>query len=168
MGGEGKDSGNGTPQPAAHLPFFSPLVAHHSAKRGSVERNLPIYDLRFTRYDLRGTVYDRGAFTASERRHARSAINTIRSVVIGNACPPPASRRDATDCIPSHPCPVKDNIKCVVPAGRFDAWCAASFYRASVPGGTWGICKVRGAICDVRFTICETGDYRTFGLKAGL
>ena len=46
MGGEGKGSGNGTPQPAAHLPFFSPLAAHHSAKRGSVERNLPIYDLK--------------------------------------------------------------------------------------------------------------------------
>ncbi|MBQ3851311.1 MAG: hypothetical protein II751_04280 [Bacteroidales bacterium] len=40
MGGEGKGSGNGTPQPAAHLPFFSPLAAHHSAKRDSVERNL--------------------------------------------------------------------------------------------------------------------------------
>ncbi len=48
MGGEGKGSGNGTPQPAAHLPFFSPLAAHHSAKRGSVERNLPICGVRFT------------------------------------------------------------------------------------------------------------------------
>ena len=47
MGGEGKGSGNGTPQPAAHLPFFSPLAAHHSAKRVIVERNLPICDLRF-------------------------------------------------------------------------------------------------------------------------
>ena len=47
MGGEGKGSGNGTSQPAAHLPFFSPLAAHHSAKRDSVERNLlAIYDLR--------------------------------------------------------------------------------------------------------------------------
>ena len=46
MGGEGKSSGNGTPQPAAHLPFFSPLVAHHSAQRASGERNLPIYDLK--------------------------------------------------------------------------------------------------------------------------
>ena len=40
MGGEGKGSGNGTPQLAAHLPLFSPLAAHHSAKRDSVERNL--------------------------------------------------------------------------------------------------------------------------------
>ncbi len=47
MGGEGKSSGNGTPQPAAHLPFFSPLAAHHSAKRGSVERNLPICGVQF-------------------------------------------------------------------------------------------------------------------------
>ena len=38
----------------------------------------------------------------------------------------------------------RDNRKCVVPAGRRGSWCAASFYRASVPGGTWGICKVRG------------------------
>ena len=52
MGGEGKGSGNGTPQPAAHLPFFSPLAAHHSAKRGSVERNLPICDLRFAGYGV--------------------------------------------------------------------------------------------------------------------
>ena len=36
----------------------------------------------------------------------------------------------------------RDNRKCVVPAGRFGAWCAASFYRASVPGGTRGICGV--------------------------
>ncbi|MBQ4442777.1 MAG: hypothetical protein II899_11855 [Bacteroidales bacterium] len=42
MGGEEKDSGNGTFQPAAHLLFFSPLAAHHSAKRDSVERNLRV------------------------------------------------------------------------------------------------------------------------------
>ena len=42
----GKGSGNGTPQPAAYLPFFSPLAAHHSAKRVIVERNLPICDLQ--------------------------------------------------------------------------------------------------------------------------
>ncbi len=53
MGGEGKRSGNGTPHPAAHLPFFSPpLAVHHSAKRASVERNLPIYDVRFTGFLL--------------------------------------------------------------------------------------------------------------------
>jgi hypothetical protein len=40
MGGEGKGSGNGTPQAAAHLPFLSQPAAHHSAKRDSVERNL--------------------------------------------------------------------------------------------------------------------------------
>ena len=28
------DSGNGTRQPAAHLPFFSPHAAHHSAAAG--------------------------------------------------------------------------------------------------------------------------------------
>ena len=50
MGGEGKGSGNGTPQPAAHLPFFSPLAAHHSAKRDSVERNLR------ARYDLQRAI----------------------------------------------------------------------------------------------------------------
>ena len=60
MGGEGKDYGNGTPQPAAHLPFFSPLAAHHSAKRASGERNLPMYDVRFATYEkgLRSPVYD--------------------------------------------------------------------------------------------------------------
>ena len=57
MGGEGKDSGNGTPQPAAHLPFFSPLAAHHSAKRGSVERNLPIYDLKSKVLRLKSYVF---------------------------------------------------------------------------------------------------------------
>ena len=56
MGGEGKGSGNGTPQPAAHLPFFSPLAAHHSAKRDSVERNLRVMcDLRGAICDLRFT-----------------------------------------------------------------------------------------------------------------
>jgi len=39
MGGEGKGYGNGTPQPVPISPFFSPLAAHHSAKRDSVERN---------------------------------------------------------------------------------------------------------------------------------
>ena len=57
MGGEGKGSGNGTPQPAAHLPFFSPLAAHHSAKRGSVERNLPIYDLKSKVLRLKSNVF---------------------------------------------------------------------------------------------------------------
>nr|MCR5549417.1 hypothetical protein [Bacteroidales bacterium] len=85
MGGEGKDSGNGTPQPAAHLPFFSPLAAHHSAKHGSVVRNLPICDLRFAICEVRCMIG--GSFTASERRHARSAINTIRSVVMGMPAP---------------------------------------------------------------------------------
>ena len=79
-----------------------PLVAHHSAKRGSVERNLPIYDLRLTTYEkglwskvsgFRFQVYDMRCelrletHTASERRHARSAINTIRSVVMGMPAP---------------------------------------------------------------------------------
>ena len=57
MGGEGKSSGNGTPQPAAHLPFFSPLVAHHSAQRASGERNLPIYDLKSKVLRLKSYVF---------------------------------------------------------------------------------------------------------------
>ena len=69
MGGEGKDSGNGTPQPAAHLPFFSPLVAHHSAKRCSVERNLPICGVRFAICEVRcmiGVLYSLGEAIRTE------------------------------------------------------------------------------------------------------
>ncbi len=57
MGGEGKGSCNGTPQPAAHLPFFSPLAAHHSAQRASGERNLPIYDLKSKVLRLKSNVF---------------------------------------------------------------------------------------------------------------
>ena len=44
----------------------------------------------------------------------------------------------------------RDNRKCVVPAGRYGSWYAASFYRASVPGGTW-----EWTMYDVRFATYE-------------
>ena len=42
-GGDGRreESANAGVLPAAHLPFLSPLAAHHSAQRASVERNPP-------------------------------------------------------------------------------------------------------------------------------
>ena len=69
MGGEGKDYGHGTPQPAAHLPFFSPLAAHHSAKRASGERNLPICGVRFAICEVRcmiGVLYSLGEAARTE------------------------------------------------------------------------------------------------------
>ena len=43
------------PSPPPISPFFSPLAAHHSAKRGSVERNLPICGVRFAICEVRFT-----------------------------------------------------------------------------------------------------------------
>ena len=60
-GGDGrrgkKTPATARPSPPPISPFFSPLAAHHSAKRGSVERNLPNCGVRGTICDLRFTVY---------------------------------------------------------------------------------------------------------------
>lgn len=69
----------------------------------------------------------------------------------------PAACRGAWDCA--------RNEHCIVPSGRHSSWYAASFYRASVPAGTWMRFDVRGSTKELRI---KNGKWSLKSLVFGL